>query len=372
MKKKPCIAAVLLLCMAVFLMPLEAFALSPALNTSEAYQTSPFYERLCAVELSGNYRRDLVAVALSQVGYHEGESKNDYAGARYDGFHNYTEYANAYFGMDGQWCAMFVTWCARQANIPKNVINSACGAFIDNSDDGKYAFRMTARYKKNYTPVPGDLVFFTTTGWGANHVGIVAGVTDSGIYTVEGNAMDAVRVKYYPLDSEEIVYYGFYSWQSVAAVPALDLSHLSFGCADGSNGKMPDGDPYHVEDLYAHHGSMITLPKGAFQRPGYTLAGYYAQSTLDGSWYSGGGWSKRREPTLLEDGESWCFDSFWAEAGDLTLYCVWKDSAGQLFVDSSSAAPVIHAQLKDDACESSGWFVPGVGEIPVYLRSQQG
>lgn len=329
MQRKTYITAVLLWCMAVFLCPLRVLAL----GVSETYEESLYYDRLCQVELTGNYRRDLVAVALSQVGYHEGDEKSDYAGTNHNGFHNFTEFSNAYFGMDGQWCAMFVSWCARQAKIPTSVINSACGAHINNSG-GEYAFRMTVRTPGSYTPIAGDLVFFSPTGWGASHVGIVAQVTADGIYAVEGNAMDAVRVAYYPLDDAEIAYYGVYSWQEEKTAPALKLTKISLVCTEGENGFMPDGDPYRFDTLYALHGTTLTLPKGGFTRENHTLAGYYIQRSSNGTWYCGDVWSGEGTPVLLPDGADWYFDEAWASYGDLRLYCVWTNEVGELVPDS--------------------------------------
>lgn len=370
MTKKRFIAAVLLFCAAVFCLPTEALALRPTVGTSEVYRESEYYTRLTDVELTGNYRRDLVAVALSQVGYHEGDSKDDYAGSNLEGTENFIEYANAYHGMDGQWCAMFVTWCARQANIPKIVINNACAAHIDNSDTGKYGFRMTTRYKKHYTPIPGDLVFFTTTGWGTGHVGIVVDVTEHGIYTVEGNAMNAVRVRYYPLSSDEIVYYGVYSWQKQDSPVPMDLTQLNFACVDGKNGHMPDGDPYRFDTLHVPTGTMLTLPIGGFAREGYTLAGYYLRRA-DGAWYCDGRWRGGGEPTLVRDGESWLFDDSWAGMGALTLYCVWQDGEGNLIPDSAMSRHNTGFSLEESSESGKVTAAPAFARLcsPAELRT---
>ena len=75
------LAAVLLsLSMTAVLFPTEARAAEPLLKVSDLYRDSVYFQRLSDVSLSGDYRADLVNVAISQVGYHEGDSYDDYAG----------------------------------------------------------------------------------------------------------------------------------------------------------------------------------------------------------------------------------------------------------------------------------------------------
>ncbi|MGN1001250.1 MAG: S-layer homology domain-containing protein [Oscillospiraceae bacterium] len=341
--KKRLTAAVLALCMAVFAFPLGVSAYSPALEVSPAYEGSVYYQRLSQVELTGDWRKDIVSVALSQVGYHEGDSKADYAGGNVKGWHNFTEYSSAYYGMDAQWCAMFVSWCARQAGIPRYVVNSAASAYSDGSGgQGRSCFHVSVYYKKNYIPAPGDLVFFSSTGWGTDHVGIVAGVTDTGIYTVEGNSLNAVRVKYYDFDDNYIVYYGVYAGQGESGPMEAQVSELRFHFSAGEHGTMPDGDEYSFDTLWAVHGTTFTLPVNAFVRQGHSLQGYFARREADGAWYCGAsGWLSESEmaargirPALLADGSSWEFTGGWTESDRFALFCVWKNQYGVTVFDS--------------------------------------
>ena len=118
---------------------------------------------------TGNQRIDIVGVALSQIGYMEG-ANND------------TKYGD-WYGLPNQpWCAMFVSWCARQANIPTSVLkNSAVAA-----PDSNY-FNIPYYSGSSYTPKPGDL-FFTTS---FSHVGLVYYVDGDYFYTIEGNSNDS-------------------------------------------------------------------------------------------------------------------------------------------------------------------------------------
>ena len=191
-------------------------ALTPAFEVTEIYKSSIYYEKLCKVELTGDQRRDIVNVAISQLGYHEGSSKKDFDGMNWQGNSNYTEYnyANRSVYSNGNtysyaWCVSFVTWCARQAGIPvTSVINSvSCDSFVT-------SFKNKSLYKtraSGYRPVAGDLIFFLSSGAKrqyASHVGIVVGTDSSRVYTIEGNtSRGIVNYRSYYLGDTYIVGY---------------------------------------------------------------------------------------------------------------------------------------------------------------------
>ena len=114
---------------------------------------------------TGDQRTDIVEVAKSQLGYREGKN-------------NDTKYGT-WYGMPNQpWCAMFVSWCARQAGIPKSVIPNL--SYVPNYFSNK-AFTIK---KSNYTPKSGD-IFLTKS---QSHVGLVWYTDGSYFYTIEGNS----------------------------------------------------------------------------------------------------------------------------------------------------------------------------------------
>lgn len=118
-------------------------------------------------ENTGDQRADIIGVALTQVGYREGDGKSN---------NNKNKYSE-YFGYGARaWCGDFVSWCARQAGIPKSVLK--------NSGPAKPStFGITTVHKSGYTPKPGDLFFKTNYG----HVGIVYYTSGKYFYTIEGN-----------------------------------------------------------------------------------------------------------------------------------------------------------------------------------------
>lgn len=132
-------------------------------------------------------------IALSQVGNVGGEIY-----WRWYGFNSRVE-----------WCACFVSWCYAQAGAtePKfsGCTSGGMGWF---QSHGQWADR-------NYTDIaPGDAIFFDWDGSGdADHVGIVVGVENGTVYTVEGNSSgDMCRYNSYPLGSSVIRGYGLMLW----------------------------------------------------------------------------------------------------------------------------------------------------------------
>ena len=132
-------------------------------------------------------------IALSQVGNVGGEIY-----WRWYGFNSRVE-----------WCACFVSWCYAKAGAtePKfsGCTSGGMGWF---QSHGQWADR-------NYTDIaPGDAIFFDWDGSGdADHVGIVVGVENGTVYTVEGNSSgDMCRYNSYPLGSSVIRGYGLMLW----------------------------------------------------------------------------------------------------------------------------------------------------------------
>lgn len=129
-----------------------------------------------AVSQSGQ----VVAQALGQMGYTEGDDEYTIFGQRY-GYPN------------GFWCDMFVSWCADEAQVTKEAfprsVNCArhCRAF---TALGRY--QNSAARGGSYVPLQGDLVLFQDLESGRiHHIGLVLYVEDGKVFTVEGNALTA-------------------------------------------------------------------------------------------------------------------------------------------------------------------------------------
>ena len=116
---------------------------------------------------TGDMRKDLIGVALTQVGYTEGPN-------------NDTKYGDWMNLSNHPWCGIFVSWCARQAGIPTTVLKNTGIANPANFGLTYYAY-------DEYTPRPGDLFFKK----GFTHVGIVYTVGSTTFTTIEGNTGNA-------------------------------------------------------------------------------------------------------------------------------------------------------------------------------------
>ena len=85
---------------------------------------------------------------------------------------------------------MFVSFCLSYAGIPDEIFPYDSGTinWVDNLKH-KGMFRDAL----DYTPVPGDIVFFDWDNGRADHVGIVTEVEGSTIRTIEGNREPVVK-----------------------------------------------------------------------------------------------------------------------------------------------------------------------------------
>lgn len=121
--------------------------------------------------LTGNQRKDILGVALTQLGYMEGPYNGNPCG-------NDTKYGDWYGLPYNEWCAMFISWCARQADISESILQNSCRA----GTNPEY-FNITRYNGTDYTPQPGDLFFKADF----SHVGLVYEVRGDTVITIEAN-----------------------------------------------------------------------------------------------------------------------------------------------------------------------------------------
>lgn len=215
-----------------------ASALTPTQKTSDKYKTSKYYKNLTNIELTSDEPTNVLMIAMSQLGYHEGNSTADFDGMNQSGSGNYVEYNYLYGKVDGDgdgtseygyaWCAAFVSWCIRQAGISTDTVKSyvSCTNWVA-------WFKQNSTYKarsSGYTPSPGDIIFFksayvTRT---SNHVGLVLYVKDGNVYTIEGNSSEKVSLQSYSLNNSYIIGYGVPSYKKNSSV-STDFSEQRKG-----------------------------------------------------------------------------------------------------------------------------------------------
>ena len=137
--------------------------------------------------------KDIVDVARSQLGNIGGQPYWSWYG----------------FSSRVEWCACFVSWCANECGyISTGVVPKFAGC-----QSGVDWFSERGQWKdRNYTPNPGDIVFFDWKSNGltgtADHVGIVEKVVDNVIYTIEGNSGDKCAERSYSIGYDELLGFG--------------------------------------------------------------------------------------------------------------------------------------------------------------------
>ena len=239
--------------------PISALTYKKANNSaSEAYAASEYYKKLTSISLTGDNRTDLLAVALSQLGYTEGNTNGAFGGNE-NGTDNFTEYnfnmgsfGVGYGTKDYPWCASFVSFCLLQSGAHNQTrIADWCRKNEGNADYiwrevscNRWAkqlrtcgyFKDAASFGGDYLPIPGDLIYFTEDRKLESHIGIVLYCDGEFVYTVEGNTSSAtglevngggVYTKSYPLSSAYIRGYGVLPYKVNNSVYHIDYSGTS-------------------------------------------------------------------------------------------------------------------------------------------------
>ncbi len=246
-------------------------AADPSYKMTETYKSSKFYDNFTAVKLTKDQRKDVVAIALSQLGYHEGNSEADFGGNSQDGVRDFVEYnvmSGKYDNGQGNgvsygyyWCASFVNWCMRQAGVAEQASAGAeisCQRWLSACVDAGI-------YKSRNSDIPesGDMIFFCDE-WASvttTHVGLVLFVRDGEVHTVEGNTSftndyssdgEYVAIKSYPLNSSYIVGY---------ASPKYNAESSSFR-VDHSGGVKTMGQYMPHGRVKLYRDAQLTLPAG--------------------------------------------------------------------------------------------------------------
>lgn len=170
-------------------------------NFSAEYMGSKYYQNLQNVSLTGDYRTDIIAVAESQIGYHEGSNEKQLDGS-YSGNGDYSEYGRYLGSMGTAWCSEFASWCARMAEVPASILANSRAASVKTFAAPYYTWDQTVFAGGNYLPQAGDLVLFAWTGTSLDaqylsHTAIVHSVRQDGdtvtLTVVHGNSGGCVK-----------------------------------------------------------------------------------------------------------------------------------------------------------------------------------
>jgi len=224
-----------------------------------------------------------LAIASAEIGYKEKASNSNLddptanAGSR-----NYTKYArdidaipNFYNGKKQgfEWCDVFVDWClikAFGAEAGRQMTYQPLRSYGAGTGwSAKYYQSAKAWYT---TPEVGDQIFFKTTRGEICHTGIVEKVTETSVYTIEGNSNNMVCRHTYSIRYGLIAGYGRPKWSLVAGasgetVPVLTPVHATL--SRGSKNR---------EEVRLLQSSLLKL---GYKLPKYGVDGDFGTETYD-------------------------------------------------------------------------------------------
>lgn len=232
---------------------------SGANAASESYISGKYYRHLNSLPLTGDDITNLLAVALSQLGYMESDNADDFSGT-IGGSSNYTEFnwnmgdfGVGYGTSNYDWCASFVSycllqsrctdqrsmadWCRKHVADPRYIWREVgCARWADNIESAGYYKKSVAK-GGDYVPQTGDLIFFR---WSPErqigHIGIVVYSDGERVYTVEGNTSGGstmvpngggVYFKNYALDYSCIDGYGAMPYAKNDSSESIDYSGVA-------------------------------------------------------------------------------------------------------------------------------------------------
>ena len=176
------------------------------------YGTAPWYEMP-----SGSVKEKIIATAENEMDYHEKKNGSSlYDKYENAGENNYTKftyeltkYANAsniYY--PSAWCDAFFDWCMYKTFGSSKAQELICGVFNGYTpSSSSYYKKMNQWYTTDTIPQVGDQIFFKNSVR-ICHTGIVIKVTNNRVYTLEGNANDAVRKRSYAFGDDYLAGYG--------------------------------------------------------------------------------------------------------------------------------------------------------------------
>lgn len=170
-----------------------------ASNNNSTQIKNNYADSLPLPKLTGDYQKDLIAVAKSQLGYKESETGE-------------TIYS-AWAGQNGKaWCSEFVAWCANKAKIPTSIIPvgkssnqyrdffSKRGKFyiVSNGQDNNLCG--CEQYASGIISIseilPGDILVVESNNNysdGADHTCIALSISGNKVNTIDGNSNNMVR-----------------------------------------------------------------------------------------------------------------------------------------------------------------------------------
>ena len=127
----------------------------PSDSSSQQENEDIWKNSIVAVELTGDYAKDLTAIARTQLGVQE--NKDNFITTEDGQVHCYSRYGQWSGDAYEEWSAAFVNFCVYYANIPQQYLPK-------NEKVSQLAETLNSMYglaKDDYSPKEGDLIFFS-------------------------------------------------------------------------------------------------------------------------------------------------------------------------------------------------------------------
>ena len=172
-------------------------------KTADVETVSDWLATIEEVEITNNIPENLIAIAMSQVGYEESRNNFEFDD---DGKRNgYTRYGEWYGNPYGKWNTMFVSFCLHYANINNDEELKSAGA-----QAMRLAWQNRGAYvaADSYSPQRGDLVFFDDDEDGdSDSTAIILSAEGTNLIIVSGDSNNKVETLNVEI-TENIIGYG--------------------------------------------------------------------------------------------------------------------------------------------------------------------
>lgn len=158
-------------------------------KTADVETVSDWLSTLDKIEITNNIPENLIAVAMSQMGYEE--SSNNFEYDNEGNKNGYTRYGEWYGNPYGKWNAMFVSFCLHYSNVNNDSeLKSAGAEALRLAWQNRYVYSPA----DNYTAQRGDIVFLDSDADGTSDtVGIITATSETKLTVIMGDSNNKVE-----------------------------------------------------------------------------------------------------------------------------------------------------------------------------------
>ena len=295
---------------------------------SDSYKKGNWYRQLHSVTPTGNYLNDLMAIAESQLGYHEGNSLSQMNGNFSKAKGDYAEYNYWWNEPGSKWCGEYAAWCIAMASIPYEIIEPKYNTMDDAGKKRNFSWEDTAYAggDKGYELKKGDVILFKYKN--GNHVVIVEAASSNGsavtVETINGNHSNDVSYDTYTINAStgkttdcwtdinghvDTIYSPDFSIASHLTYHTVNFD-MQGGNASWSSKKLTNNAYYGLMPLPVKSGhtfdGWFTEPSGGKKITSYRRVHLTGDETLYAHWTEGGSTEESEDGIDTSD---WEFDS---------------------------------------------------------------